>query len=475
MRHDTSRFDRLYRRSAALLFCLAVFTHGSAPARAADGPMSGATVNEGKTNIVIRPVADDSMLINPGKGWVQYYGADKIYTRDYIGVGYNRCAWSDFEPQENQFDWKAIDDFVKYFKVYGKKIGFGVISVSTGIGKEYVTPKWVFDAGAAPLAIPDSSTPTGRQIIPRHWNDPVFLEKLHEFIRALGKQYDGHPDIAFFDIRDYGNWGEGHIGGLGADPDIKLTSPENLKDNYLQPYITAFPHTRLIVPWGHDSYNGVYDWAVTQGVGIRRDGILSQWSKDGSECLRAFGHQPAIFEYCDNYSNTKKNGYWNTDLLMKYIQAGKPSYMQWDEQIFKENREFCLRLSNKVGYHFILQQAIIPGEIRATAPFQIQMQWLNDGVAFLYEPCTVAIALLDRNDKLVQKQWLTGSDPGSWKPDEPKTETLTATFPEMPAGTYKLAIGLFLDRDNATPAYRLGIRGRTATGWYVLYDKMECN
>ena len=218
---------------------------------------------------------------------------------------------------------------------------------------------------------------------------------MKRFVQALGQRYDGHPDIAFLDIRSYGNWGEGHIGMLQA-PGIILTPPENLKNNYFLPYFNAFHHTQLIIPWGSDSYSSVYDWAVAQGAGMRRDGILSQWSKDGSECLRAHGRHPAVFEYCDGYAEMKKSGWWKPEMLRNtYFQGGKPSYMQWDPKIFEENREFCLSLGNYVGYHFVLEKAILPTSFRPSVPFQVELDWLNDGVAYLYEPCHVAIALLD--------------------------------------------------------------------------------
>lgn len=422
--------------------------------------------------VTIQPARDDAMLVNPGKGWVQYYGTDK-YTKDYISVGYTRWAWSVIQPKEDEFNWKEIDGFIKQFKQYGKKTAFGVMSVSTGLG-QYVTPKWVFDAGAAPLAVPDDSSPTGRQIIPKTWDDPVFLEKLAAFVRALGRHYDGNPDIAFLDIRSYGNWGEGHIGMLKA-PGIVLTPPENLKEHYLLPYIKAFPHTRLIVPWGYDGYNAVYDWAVAQGAGIRRDGILSEWSKDGSECLRAYGHQPAVFEYCSGYDDMKKTGWWKPDTLKgTYFSGGRPTYMQWNPQVFEENRDFCLSLGNYVGYHFILEKAILPRSVTPAGRLQFQLQWLNDGVAPLYEPCSVALAFLDGHDKVVQKQWLNESSPKTWVPGQSKTETLSVGLTSLPAGSYKVAVGLFLSQDDPLPAYRLGIQGRTADGWYVLYDKLEC-
>ena len=421
--------------------------------------------------VTVHPKRDDTMLLNPGKGWVQYYGSDK-YTKDYIGIGYTRWAWSVLEPKEGQYNWKEIDGFINQFKRHGKKTAFGVMSVSTGLG-QYVTPKWVFDAGAIPLAVPDDSSPTGQQFIPKTWDDPVFLKKLKVFVQALGKRYDGNPDIAFLDIRSYGNWGEGHIGMLKA-PVIILTPPDNLKANYIQPYVEVFPHTQLMIVWGSSMYDKVYDWAVSKGAGMRRDGILSVYSKDGSECFRAYGHTPAVFEYCDGYAEMKKSGWWKPDMLLNtYFQAGKPSYMQWNPKIFEENTEFCLKLGNKVGYHFILQQATVPIRIESGKPLSMQWQWLNDGVAPLYESCHVAIALLDQKDQLVQKQWLTDSEPKNWKPGASTAETVRATFASVPSQTYQLAVGLFLDQKDANPDYRLGIQGRTAEGWYVLLGRLE--
>ena len=419
--------------------------------------------------VSVQPDRDNAMLLNPGKGWVQYYGADK-YTDDYISVGYTRWAWSDIEPKEGRFNWKAIDDFICLFKGHGKKTAFGVMNVSTGLGQRYVTPKWVFDAGAAPLAIADNSSPSGQQIIPKTWDDPVFLQKFKTFVRALGRRYDSNPDIAFINVRSYGNWGEGHIGMLKA-PGIVLTPPENLKQNYFLPYIEAFPHTQLIIPWGSDLYAAVYDWAVARGAGMRRDGILSVYSKDGSECLRAHGRHPSVFEYCDGYGDMKKSGWWKPDMLKNtYFQGGKPSYMQWNPQIFEENRDFCLSLGNYVGYHFVLQRAVLPRSLGISRKLHLELQWLNDGVAYLYEPCSVAVALLNRHEKVVRKQWLSGSDPKHWTPGQARTETFDVGFPSLPADSYKVAVGLFLNRNDSCPAYRLGIRGRTADGWYLLYD-----
>lgn len=416
--------------------------------------------------VEITPAVDNDLLINPGKGFVQYYGPNDSVTPTFIGAGYTRMNWSDVEPEENVYNWKPIDDFIQAFATYHRKIAFGVLNVSTGVGHEYVTPKWVFDDGAVPLTIEDTSTPSKTQIIPKSWDDPVFLAKLEAFVKVLGQRYDGNPNILWIDIRSYGNWGEGHIGGLGHD--VVMASPDVLQADYFQPYFDAFPHTQLIIPWGSDEYAGVYDRAVLHGVGMRRDGILSQWSKNGSECARAFDHAPAVFEYCNSYATTKKNGYWSTDNLLNYVAHGKPSYLQWDTQIYKENPDFILKLGNVIGYHFVLQSATLPATIRAGRPFHVQFAWLNDGVAPVYVPCHVAMALLDQNDNVMQRAWLPESKPSSWQPSTTTVESLQSTFAHMPQGTYKLAVGLFTDPANAAPDFQLGIQGKTEDGWYVL-------
>ena len=65
---------------------------------------------------------------------------------------------------------------------------------------EYVTPKWVFDAGAKPMEVPDPASPSGKQIIPERWEDPVFLSKMHNFISAFGKRYNGKPALPSFEV-----------------------------------------------------------------------------------------------------------------------------------------------------------------------------------------------------------------------------------------------------------------------------------
>jgi hypothetical protein len=79
------------------------------------------------------------------------------------------------------------------------------------------------------------------------------------------------------------------------------------------------------------------------------------------------------------------------------------------------------------------------------------------------------MALLDSNDRVVAREWLDESNPKRWMPDGIKTETMQVNFSSVPEGVHKFAIGLFHDKADASPVYKLGIKGRTTEGWYVLH------
>jgi len=439
----------------------------------ASGLMLAATTRAG--TLTIKPVLDDTLLINPGKGWVEYWGPS-VYTNDFISVEYSRTDWSALEPAEGKYNWGGFDAMLHDFAAqYGKRCAIGAIS--TNCAQAYSTPKWVFDAGAVPVKIPAGYLPEGHWVVPKAWDDPVYLAKMKQFIAAFGAHYDGNPNLAFVDIRSYGDCGEGN----GAFPGFtENTTQANLRDNCYAPYVKAFPDTRLIVPWTGAWFDGkpaadIYAWLVSQGVGMRRDGICSTWSKDGSECLIAYPHAPAVLEYALTWPDTVAAGldkntglrYDSSEELLMYVIGSKASYLQWHPEFYERNKEFCRMLGNKMGYHFILRQADIPDDIQPGVSYPLKLTWFNDGVAPLYEPCHVAVALLDKDNNVEQRQWISASKPQGWLPGTATTESFSVSFPSVPTG-YKLALGLFVSRSDAHPAYRLGIRGRVNNNWYVL-------
>lgn len=78
----------------------------------------------------------------------------------------------------------------------------------------------------------------------------------------------------------FGNYGEQHLYGLEGNNYSYILS-EQFKENYIMPYRNAFQNTLLVNACNGDLYTDVYEWAVNQGMALRRDGILGY--SDGKE------------------------------------------------------------------------------------------------------------------------------------------------------------------------------------------------
>lgn len=416
------------------------------------------------------------LLLNKGKGFVKYYDLEEQYN-GIITTKYIRYDWSDIQPLEGSYNWNWIDSEIAECKAKGKKFAFGVMcantnrSIATPDKGKYVTPKWVFNAGAKSRTINATYWETGqtiKQIIPV-WTDAVFLSKLQQFIAALGARYNGNPDIAFIDIRDYGNWGEQHLYELGG---VNITSTQ-LKTMFIEPYKNAFPNTQLINPWGETFYNDTYEWAVNNEIGMRSDGIFKY--SNGSETTRAHQKAPSVFEYTANYEWLTAENYWNTDTLLKYIEIGKPSYIQFDTQMYQANQALYTTIANRVGYHFVLKNVKFSDTLKTNQNFNVETSILNKGVTNIYEKCELAIALLDINGNVVQKRLLANAKPATWNSDQITIEASSVNFNSIPAGNYKLAIGLFADINDVKPTFNFANTNKTANNWYIISESVTLN
>jgi hypothetical protein len=422
---------------------------------------------------IVAPALSSETLINPGQGWV-LYGVPKDQTPktlSYGSVGYMRYNWSDVEPQEGVYNWSRIDNDFNAWTGVGKKFAFGVMNANSSTPtNKYVTPQWVFRAGARSIkswTYDNILHRKGVQYIPV-WDDPIFLQKVQDFTTALAQRYDGNPNIAFVDVRSYGNWGVQDTNGL---PRSVLLTPKGVQE-HIQIYRNAFKHTQLINPWGSPLYKSIYAWAINQHIGLRRDGIMVQ--STGSELTLAYGKAPIVFEFYSTYQWLAMKKQWSDAKLLSDVVVGKPNYInlgQWDNDaqvMLAQHLKLVQQVTTEMGYHFALSSATIPNTIINQQANTLSLSWKNQGVSYLYQPASVAIALLDSSNNVVQKQWLPREHPQTWMPGKTTVTTTVATFSGMHAGTYKLAIGFFAYRTDTNPAYLIGNKGRTSLNWYVI-------
>lgn len=437
--------------------------------------------------VVIEPPATTNVVLNPGKGWSAMGNADGQPKEilEYAGMGVRRFNWLDLEPNEGEYHFEKVEQFLDSWGRLGKVCNLGVMCANTH-GRDtngYVTPKWVFDAGAKKIEIDlspkriTSGTP-GHKIAPV-FDDPVFLAKFTTFIRAFAAKFDGDPRIAVYDIRSYGNWGECHMSPFGK-PDI---APEKFRE-HVQIHLDAFRKTQLCL--SRNAHLGrfgplkpVMDWAVLEKhIAPRRDGICG--NSDGSETAIGFGVAPGVFEMFGDYPFMKELGWWDGKkdkdkmgfTLEECVENGKPTWVDLCRggksgmQMLRENRELVDRLSNRIGYHFHFQRAAFPGRSAADA-VQLELTWTNRGVAPIYIPCAVAVALIDAGGKRIATAWPAEFQPKNWMPGMAVAEKAQLKF-DAPAGSYRLALAITRKPGDAEPFIKLGTQLAVRDGWYEL-------
>jgi len=241
----------------------------------------------------VRPTDDGRTLCNPGMGWTMHYYSNKPWTYGTnieqgdalewfpgCSVVYLRLPWAYLEPEEGKFNWNAIDTPAQRWIERGAQIAFRITASEDWM--EYATPKWVFDAGAKGVRYKfgwgagGGPNPDGYAVDP-DFVDPVFLEKLENFLKAFGARYDGRPEVAFVDVGTYGLWGEGHTHGTSRVPQAKMN--EDVK-RHIDLHLKYLPHTQLVIsddvsfPSCPDADPPLLAYARSKGVGWRDDSIM---------------------------------------------------------------------------------------------------------------------------------------------------------------------------------------------------------
>ncbi|MHC4535853.1 MAG: beta-galactosidase [Planctomycetota bacterium] len=199
---------------------------------------------------------EDVALENPHKGWYHHYPDNHINKYvirkdldllDFPGMDhiYIRLAWAYLEPQEGKFNWDVIDSIIDKWVGKGLKISFRISCKETStdrVEQQYATPKWVVEAGAK-----GGFYRSGKKVGPDGpwepvFDDPVFIEKLENFLRAFARRYDGKPWLRYVDIGSIGDWGEGH-----THSGSRLEYGFELRKLHIDLHLKYFNKTQLVI------------------------------------------------------------------------------------------------------------------------------------------------------------------------------------------------------------------------------------
>ena len=301
----------------------------------------GCNTQPNETNIVF--TENTEIFQNPGQGWENHQLKFNPRGNLNYGAGYFRYTWAMLNPNEDEYDWKPIDDALESFSKNGLPFYLRIAGISTSgeRPKKYGSPKWVYDKGATfsiyeKNVTPSEYAPNGKApIIVPNFSDPIYIEMHKKFIEALAKRYDKDDRLAGVDLGSFGNWGEWHCTGMGLKNPFKLHSYE-VRKQYADMYLNNFKETEITFMSDDQE---VMAYAVGDKdiprVGFRRDGVSSpshfkKWFdtsdkydkvKNMSEIWK---YRPIVFEFFTNVSNIKKKG-WDLPYSFKWIMQNHVS------------------------------------------------------------------------------------------------------------------------------------------------------
>jgi hypothetical protein len=427
---------------------------------------------EGGT-VTVTPKPSDELFANPYMGWETFQTAakeDPGYGVLPSSVLYARYYWDAFEPSPAVYDWKVLDDAIASAAQGGQTLAFRIMTCGTERRGDY-SPRWLIDLGGRIHKYRREKA--GREQWTPDFNDPIFLEKHLAFIRALGKRYNGRPEIALVDIGSVGLWGEWHMSGT----DVPMPTAENA-DKIIDAYAAAFPDTPLVMQL--DNIEGMKH-ARTLGIGWRVDcwGDMGGFSKTWchmrtvypqalkeTQSQDSWKKSPVALETCWDMRRWDKER-WDLETILKWALGCHVSFINnKSEPVPAEYIPKVKAFLLKVGYRFELRSATYPKAVERANTLDVHLAWSNVGVAPCYIDFHPALALADASGKVVWSTSLSVYSTRDWLPGDIATDAKVALPESIAAGKYTLLVAV-ADRD-AKRAVRLAIEGRRDDGWYPL-------
>jgi hypothetical protein len=399
----------------------------------------------------------DTLLSNPGKGWMLFQPFPGSAGRFPTSVAYWRFDWNDLQPAPTTYNWAILDSLVGACKAKGIKCSFRVMTANANSRGYYCSPKWLFDEGCRSFEYGGSGDAVqGGDKVKRlepDYSDAIFLSTHGKFITELGKRYDGNPDIGFVDIGSYGVWGEWH-----TPHPVDLATRTKIVDMY----VNAFTQTPLVMMTA-DSAALLY--AISRGAGIRRDGIgsvwdIQSWTKSvaytGSPVNEVWKKAPVVFEWYANYEYLSKCDHCSFNAGFQFMLDNHVTYINDNLGPIADSIYSRLHtLGEKSGYRFVLKDISHPSTVNPGGSVDVHMTWQNTGVAPIYKSYRIQLFLIDSLQNVIVTKQLD-LDLRTWLPGAHSSGT-TMEIPEtLNVGKYTIGVAI-VDSITKKPAIRFPI------------------
>lgn len=436
--------------------------------------------------LTVRPKEIDDVLVNPGIGFMtfQRFNGDQLnqglkWTEGFpieyqpfkgslenknhpaTSIAYFRIYWKFVEPEKGKYNWNMLDTALR--TAHDRKQTLMLRIAPYGATPDNDVPDWYRSMmGDESKSLPIQKWRTNPE-------DPRYAQHFTAMVRAVGRRYDGHPDLESVDMAIVGAWGEG-----AGSAELSERTREALVDAYLE----GFPKTLLVmlmtdektnkygvsrrqVGWRADCLGdmggfGNPNWSHMQDrypQGIIDFGLQDAWKK-----------APVTLEVCWVMQHWKNKG-WDVDYIIdQSLKWHISSFNGKSSAVPDEWWPAVNRWLKKMGYRFVLRKFTIPASGRPAEKLPFTTWWENKGVAPAYREFPLALRLKNAQRSEV---FATRADVRNWLPGDNTYDDAIYIPADMPAGEYEVSVGL-LDPHTRTPAVKLAIAGVDSEGWYPL-------
>lgn len=419
----------------------------------------------------IFPKESDDVLYNPLMGFApraDYYDLVQENTLVYVDV-----AWNQLEPIKGQFDFAAIEtaNYLEEWRVKGKRVVFRFICDIPGDESHMDIPQWLYDETGKDGIWYDIEY--GKGYAP-NYNNPVFIERNKQAIEALGRKYGQDDFFCYIELGSLGHWGEWHI---KYDEGIGRMPLEDVRAQYIQPYITSFPNSIILM-------RRPFNAAKEHGFGIFNDMTGAPedtqewlgWIESGGE-YNETDEENALAAMQDAWKTAPIGGEFTSGITMgQLLDAGLNTTLNLLEQshttfigpmIPKDNTyaNGIAAVLKRLGYRLRIDSAKLKTTLFSKG-LSVELKWANDGIAPIYKPWSVYIYLFDQTGKEVLK---VPVDIDITKIINTQSVTSTTMLPTyyLPDGIYDLAIAV-IDPMAGKPAVAFAMENTRSDRIYVL-------
>ena len=352
-------------------------------------------------------------LVNPGMGLVHYHYSNRLWAYGMYAkpgetdplpgtsVVYFRVLWNDVEPQEGVFRWDIFDAVAQNWIKAGKQIAFRIICCNQ---TENATPDWVRAAGAKGIWFKYRNSPTAEPRWEPVYDDPVFLEKYTDFLKAFAVRYDGDSSVAFVDIGSFGMYGEGHTGGTSK---LSRAETERITRLHMELHRKWLPHTYLVISDDVAGSNSkaadlpLLQFARSLGIGLRDDSLMCSkfgWYHD--HWGRLFAPTLPVVLETGHYTLCSARGNWCKYRILESVIKHQASYFTFHgfpEDFRESHAEEIALVNRRLGYRLYPAKIEFPDAAKLGEPIEIVAYWANIGVAPCLPGGFVTWSLCDAN------------------------------------------------------------------------------